>query len=183
MHTQIAFVLTTCATLAFITGCSDDPPKTACDHDISGQAKSVEFIIHNAASTPRYYATKCDSPFHLQSPAFGYAPGNPGALMCDTAPSSCDTSCTDVGFIPFAPKTSQSFLWDGVLYGTVDAAQEGCAAANAGTGCFSTCVRKRDGDEGEYKVTLRVYEEDLTLTEYKTTFVYPKQTTIMVDIP
>lgn len=184
MHTKTFLAVIASAAFSSIAGCSDDPPpKTACDHNISGQAKSVEFVIHNAAMTPRFYATKCDSPFHLLSPTFGYAPANPGVLMCNTAPASCSSNCTDVGLMPFAPDTSQSFTWDGLVYVSVDAAQEGCVAANAGTGCFSSCVRKQDGDAGEYKVTIRVYEEDLTLTEYETTFVYPKQTKITVDIP
>lgn len=171
------------ATTGCLCGCSEDAPKTACDHDISGNAATVDFVIHNGAMTQRFYATKCDSPFHVLSPMFGYAPANPGVLLCDTAPSNCDSSCMDVGLMPFAPDASQSFQWNGVVYRSVDAAQEGCTAANAGGSCFSSCVRKQDGDAGTYKLKVRVYEEDLTLTEYETTFEYPKQTTVMVDVP
>jgi hypothetical protein len=172
-----------CAACTFMIGCNDDSPKPACDHDISGQAKSVDFVIHSGAVTPRFYPTKCDSPFRVLSPTFGYAPANPGVLMCDTAPASCNSTCMDVGLMPLAPNTSQSFKWDGVVYVAVDAEQEGCMAANAGAGCFSNCVRRQDGDAGEYKLLIRVYEEDLTLTEYETTFVYPNQTQVTVDVP
>jgi hypothetical protein len=180
-----ALVLTTMLGACRITaGCSDDPPPlTACDHSDTGQATKVQFTIHSDATTPRYYATKCDSPFRVLSPMKGYAPANHNVLLCDTAPPSCDSTCTDVGLMPLAPGASQSFTWDGVVYVSVDAAQEGCPAANAGTACFSNCVRRQDGDKGKYNLTVRVYEEDLTLTEYKTTFDYPKQTKVQVDIP
>ena len=89
----------------------------------------------------------------------------------------------DAGLTPFAAGASQSFKWDGVVYVSLNAAEEGCPAANAGPGCFSNCARKQDGDAGEYKLTIRVYEEDLTLTEYETTFTYPKQTKVTVDVP
>lgn len=85
--------------------------------------------------------------------------------------------------MPFAPGTSQSFRWEGVVYVSLNAEEAGCPAANAGTGCFSNCVRKQDGDSGEYNLTIRVYEEDLTLTEYKTTFTYPQQTKVTVEVP
>lgn len=164
-------------------GCSDDPPKTACDDNISGKAVPVEFVIHNAGTTMRHYATKCDSPFRVLSPNFGYAPANPNVLLCDSTPASCDSTCMDVGLMPFAPDASQSFHWDGVVYVALNAADNACPAANAGDNCFSNCVRRQDGDAGEYKLTVRVYEEDLTLTEYKATFQYPEQMKVVVDVP
>lgn len=167
----------------FVSGCDEEPPKTACDNDISGTAARVEFVIHNAGTTMRHYATKCDSPFRVLSPQFGYAPANPNVLMCNTTPTSCDSTCMDVGLMPFAPDSSESFTWDGVVYMALNAADNACPAANAGGNCFSNCVRKQDGDVGEYKLTVRVYEEDLTLTEYKTTFQYPEQTKVVVDVP
>jgi hypothetical protein len=166
-----------------IAGCSADPPLTACDNNVTEAAKPVEFTIHNLATTPRYFATKCDSPFRVLSPMFGYAPANPGILFCNETPADCDQSCTDVEFMPFAPDASQSFKWDGVLYVSLNAADEGCPAANAGGTCFSTCVRRQDGDAGEYKLKIRVYEEDLTLTEFETTFEYPKQLKVTVEVP
>lgn len=170
-------------TCGFITGCDEEPVKTACDDNISGEAPGVEFVIQNGATTPRFYATKCDSPFRVLSPQFGYAPANPSVLLCNSVPASCMSSCMDVGLMPFAAGTSQSFKWDGVVYVPLNAEEAGCPAANAGTGCFANCVRKQDGDNGTYNLTIRVYEEDLTLTEYKTTFQYPNQAKVTVNVP
>lgn len=89
----------------------------------------------------------------------------------------------DVGLMPFAPDAAQSFMWDGVVYVALNAADNACPAANAGDNCFSNCVRRQDGDAGEYKLTVRVYEEDLTLTEYKATFQYPEQKKVGVELP
>ena len=172
------------AALVFLSGCSEEAnPRSACDDAASGNAMPVEIVIRSGASTGRFHATKCDSPFRVLSPKSGYAPANPSVLLCDTAPTSCDSTCMDVGLTPLSPGESKSFTWDGVVYVSVDAANEGCPAANAGASCFSNCVRRQDGDVGEYKLTVRVYEEDLTLTEYETKFVYPKQTKVLVEIP
>ncbi|MBK9260367.1 MAG: hypothetical protein IPM54_11090 [Polyangiaceae bacterium] len=180
----IPFPLALAAVSVILAGCSEDPPPlTACDHADTGKATPVEIVIRSGATTPRHYATKCDSPFRVLSPTFGYAPANPSVLLCNTAPASCDSTCMDVGLMPLEPGGSKSFTWDGVVYVSVDAAQEGCPAANAGASCFSNCVRRQDGDAGEYKLTVRVYEEDLTLTEYETKFEYPTQTKVEVDIP
>lgn len=177
LQTALVCVATICC------GCSEEPPQTACDNNVTEAAKPVEFTIHNAAMTPRFYATKCDSPFRVLSPTFGYAPANIGVLFCNEAPKACNESCTDVGLMPFAPNTSQTFTWDGVVHVSLNATNEGCPAANAGGTCFDTCVRRQDGDAGEYKLKIRVYEEDLTLTEYETTFQYPKQLKVTVDVP
>jgi hypothetical protein len=78
MHSKSFFAAMNCAFFGFLMGCSDDPSKTACDHDISGAAKSVEFVVHSGATTPRFYATKCDSHFTSYRRHLGMRRQTPG---------------------------------------------------------------------------------------------------------